>query len=112
MVRPLGGLGKHSRRPTRPGFFRFHGDARIVGRGRRTGGPGNPEVRQPSQEGLMSTSKKTSKAKTRKTATAAGGGNLHKHFESERISDDIAAFAKAGGQAAKLRSDERRVGNE
>ena len=50
----------------------------------------------------MSTSKKTSKAKTRKTATAAGGGNLHKHFESERISDDIAAFEKAGGKVEKL----------
>lgn len=50
----------------------------------------------------MSTSKKTSKAKTRKTATTAGGGNLHKHFESERISDDIAAFEKAGGKVEKL----------
>jgi len=50
----------------------------------------------------MSTSKKSSKAKTRKTATAAGGGNLHKHFESERISDDIAAFEKAGGKVEKL----------
>lgn len=50
----------------------------------------------------MSVSKKTSKTKTRKTASGSGGGNLHKHFESERISDDIAAFEKAGGKVEKL----------
>ncbi|MGH8072633.1 MAG: hypothetical protein ACREO4_00985 [Lysobacter sp.] len=50
----------------------------------------------------MSVSKKSSKTKTRKSATGAGGGNLHKHFESERISDDIAAFEKAGGKVEKL----------
>jgi hypothetical protein len=50
----------------------------------------------------MSTSKKTGKTKSRKTAPTAGGGNLHKHFESERISDDIAAFEKAGGKVEKL----------
>lgn len=50
----------------------------------------------------MSVSKKTSKAKSRKAPSGSGGGNLHKHFESERISDDIAAFEKAGGKVEKL----------
>lgn len=45
--------------------------------------------------------KKTS-AKGKARGTPAGGGNLHKHFESERISDDIAAFEKAGGKVEKL----------
>ena len=49
----------------------------------------------------MSVSKKSSKTKSRKSASGAGG-NLHKHFESERISDDIAAFEKAGGKVEKL----------
>jgi len=50
----------------------------------------------------MAVGKKTSKAKTRKAQSGNGGGNLHKHFESERISDDIAAFEKAGGKVEKL----------
>ena len=50
----------------------------------------------------MSVSKKSTKAKARKAPSGSGGGNLHKHFESERISDDIAAFEKAGGKVEKL----------
>ncbi len=50
----------------------------------------------------MAVSKKSSKAKSRKSQSGGGGGNLHKHFESERISDDIAAFEKAGGKVEKL----------
>jgi len=50
----------------------------------------------------MAVGKKTSKAKARKAQPGNGGGNLHKHFESERISDDIAAFEKAGGKVEKL----------
>lgn len=48
----------------------------------------------------MTAKKTSSKSKSRKTAS--GGGNLHKHFDSERIADDIAAFEKSGGKVEKL----------
>lgn len=44
--------------------------------------------------------KSSGKAKSRKGKS--GGGNMHKHIDSRRIRDDIAAFEKSGGKVEKL----------
>lgn len=52
--------------------------------------------------GKKTTDKSKGKTKARKAPTGGSAGNLHKHFDSERIADDIAAFEKSGGRVEKL----------
>ncbi|MDQ3618031.1 MAG: hypothetical protein M3374_04850 [Pseudomonadota bacterium] len=52
--------------------------------------------------GKKTTDKSKAKTKNRKAPTGGSPGNLHKHFDSERIADDIAAFEKSGGRVEKL----------
>ncbi|MFC3550420.1 hypothetical protein ACFOLC_05270 [Lysobacter cavernae] len=50
---------------------------------------------------MTGTKKSGSKVAPRKPPTGSDG-NLHKRFESERISEDIAKFEKSGGRVEKL----------
>lgn len=51
----------------------------------------------------MATKPKTAaKAKTRKSQREVSDSNLHKRLMSDRISDDVDAFEKAGGRVEVL----------